>query len=1017
MKIILSILAILIFAQVTPAEDEPVQISRAGLKAHYPDNNVFAMFKDSKDIVWFGTMFGLIMFDGSNYFRFKYDPSDSTSISNDDVISIFEDSKGFLWFGTYYGGLNRYDRRTGTFTRFLAERKQISDNTVWCLAEDKKGMLWAGTQNGLNKFGGDRWETVDISNGDSASSRIYTLAVDDFDNLYAGTLGSGLAVLGSNREEVKYFNLSNADKHSLNANFIRSSVAVPGRGVLVGTLKKGAFILDNNQISGRSFKFRIIPAPADPNDSLHTLAVFVATVYKGGNVILGTSDGLFSYDIGGDSLKKFGGGVLYTDKKEIVSILQPESGMILASFYDEGLYEYSIDDPDGLTEIRNTEDLKPAGSIRKFAEYGGRTMAFGRKGVFEVTGRSLARSGLGRFTEGRNVLTAVVADDGQLWLGMNDGIMIIDELAESHRFISLPDGSPVNELVSDGRDKMYAGTPAGIKVIDAASGLVSNVYRNDPNDPGSLSEDMVLSLYIDSGGNLWAGTYAGLNLLRKGSGKFERFRKVTGDPASLINNYVYSILEYSGKIYLGTAGGLSVFDGSVFRNFTSSDGLADQAISSLALYEGKIVIGSNFSVQIFVPEQKTFSLAGKFDDILNPSACVRSSDGTYYFGGRNGVIALNISGLTRPVHDNKFIFTRITYEQGGKKHTADLTSLTEFRLDHDAVNIEISFSDLKYSGNGLSTYYYTVSGIDNGWTYAGGSSMLSLKTLPPGTHEIRVKVAESGGRAYESPFALKIISAPPFYKTLPFYLLCSAFLVAIAYGAHRFNANRKVRRALEIEHAREEEREKIRYEASRDYHDELGHKLTRISIYSRNLLREIEAQKANISKELHKIMETSASLKESARDLIWSMDPGEDTLYDLAVRIKDFAESLLQEKGITLKATGISESMKSVYLGMDVKRNLLLIAKEAVNNSVKYSEASQMKIGFESLHDPFIMKLSDDGVGFDDAVLSEGFGIRSMKARAGRIGATIQISGNPGGGATVEVSINLRKGIKEFSLN
>lgn len=1017
MKTILSILAVLMFAQGTPAADEPVQISRAGLKAHYPDNNVFAMFKDSKDIVWFGTMFGLIMFDGSNYFRFKYDPSDSASISNDDVISIFEDSKGFLWFGTYYGGLNRYDRRAGIFTRFLAERKQISDNTVWCLAEDKKGVLWAGTQNGLNKFDGNKWETVDIANGDSASGKIYTLAIDDFDNLYAGTLGSGLAVLGSDREGSKFFNLNNEDKHSLNANFIRSSVAIPGRGVLVGTLKKGAFILDNKQISDRSYKFRSIPAPADPNDSQHTLAVFDATIYKGGNVILGTSDGLFSYDIGGDSLRKFAGGIYYTDKQEIVSVLQPASGIVLASFYDEGLFEFRNDRPGVLTEIRNADNMKPAGSIRKFAEYDGRMLAVGRKGVFEIAGGNLVPSGPGRFTEGRNVLTAAVADDGKLWLGMNDGIMIIDEKSKSPKFLSLPDGFPVNELVSDGQDKMYAGTPAGIKVIDAASGMVTNVYRHDPNDPGSLSEDMILSLYIDSGGNLWAGTYAGLNLLRKGSENFERFRKITGDPASLINNYVYSILGYDGKVYLGTAGGLSIYDGSVFSNFTSVDGLSDQAISSLALYEGKIVIGSNFNIQLFDPEQKTFSLAGKFDDILNPSACARSADGTYYFGGRNGVIALNISGLARPARDNKFIFTRITYEQGGRKHTADLTSLTELRLDHDAVNIEISFSDLNYSGSGLSSYYYTVSGIDNGWNYAGGNSMLGLKTLPPGTHEIRVKVAESGGSSYESPFALKIIVAPPFYQTLPFYLICAALLASVAYGAHTFNANRKVRRALEIEHAREEEREKIRYEASRDYHDELGHKLTRISIYSRNLLREIEAQKANISKELHKIMETSASLKESARDLIWSMDPGEDTLYDLAVRIKDFAENLLQEKGISLQAGGISESMKTVYLGMDVKRNLLLIAKEAVNNSVKYSEASQMKIGFESLHDPFIMKLSDDGVGFDDSALSEGFGIRSMKARAARIGASIQISGNPGGGTSVEVSINLRKGIKEFSLN
>ncbi|MEZ4821071.1 MAG: two-component regulator propeller domain-containing protein [Ignavibacteria bacterium] len=72
---------------------------------------VYCMYQDSKGFIWFGTMFGLVRYDGSDYKTFRYDPLDSNSLSNDDIISIFEDRDGNIWCGTYFGGLNKYDRK------------------------------------------------------------------------------------------------------------------------------------------------------------------------------------------------------------------------------------------------------------------------------------------------------------------------------------------------------------------------------------------------------------------------------------------------------------------------------------------------------------------------------------------------------------------------------------------------------------------------------------------------------------------------------------------------------------------------------------------------------------------------------------------------------------------------------------------------------------------------------------------------------------------------------------------
>ncbi|HTO87644.1 MAG TPA: two-component regulator propeller domain-containing protein, partial [Thermoanaerobaculia bacterium] len=82
---------------------------------------VYAIHADRTGFLWFGTMYGLVRFDGREYRTFRHDPYDSTSLSHDDVVAITEDSLGDLWIGTWGGGADRYDRARGRFDRFLPD--------------------------------------------------------------------------------------------------------------------------------------------------------------------------------------------------------------------------------------------------------------------------------------------------------------------------------------------------------------------------------------------------------------------------------------------------------------------------------------------------------------------------------------------------------------------------------------------------------------------------------------------------------------------------------------------------------------------------------------------------------------------------------------------------------------------------------------------------------------------------------------------------------------------------------
>jgi ligand-binding sensor domain-containing protein len=118
-------------------------------------NLTYSILQDKSGFMWFGTLFGLVRYDGKEYEVFRNDPFDSTSISKDDIISIYQDSDGVLWVGTYGGGLNKFDPDSRQFIRLRhhpEDSLSLSNDIVWAICEDRHENLWVGTQGGLNRL-------------------------------------------------------------------------------------------------------------------------------------------------------------------------------------------------------------------------------------------------------------------------------------------------------------------------------------------------------------------------------------------------------------------------------------------------------------------------------------------------------------------------------------------------------------------------------------------------------------------------------------------------------------------------------------------------------------------------------------------------------------------------------------------------------------------------------------------------------------------------------------------------
>ncbi|MBL7948198.1 MAG: hypothetical protein JNN19_04345, partial [Bacteroidia bacterium] len=182
-----------------PAVSPQLRFGRIGLERGLSQSTVFVTYQDSQGYLWFGTEDGLNKYNGYNFDVYKFDPTDTASISNNIVRCIHEDKDGDLWIGTD-NGLNRYNRQNGSFTRFLndpANARSLSNNLVSGIVQDKAGILWIGTANGLNALdpATGNFTTYRSTAGNPVTlsgNTISTLMADRSGTIWVGTSGSGL---------------------------------------------------------------------------------------------------------------------------------------------------------------------------------------------------------------------------------------------------------------------------------------------------------------------------------------------------------------------------------------------------------------------------------------------------------------------------------------------------------------------------------------------------------------------------------------------------------------------------------------------------------------------------------------------------------------------------------------------------------------------------------------------------------------------------------------------------------
>ncbi len=199
--------------------------------------------------------------------------------------------------------------------------------------------------------------------------------------------------------------------------------------------------------------------------------------------------------------------------------------------------------------------------------------------------------------------------------------------------------------------------------------------------------------------------------------------------------------------------------------------------------------------------------------------------------------------------------------------------------------------------------------------------------------------------------------------------------------------------------------EKVRNQLSKELHDDIGGTLSGINMYSHLAKQQTtEGKNAASDKTLDLIRQASDEMIYKLKDIVWAMQPGNESLEQLTDKIKEYAIFITGAKKIEL-ITHFAPDQNGIKLSAETMHHIYSIAKEALNNAVKYSGATLISINTSFTNDHFILNIKDTGTGFDRQQVVQGNGLINMQTRAQEIGAILQLSSNAGVGTVLQLKL------------
>jgi ligand-binding sensor domain-containing protein/signal transduction histidine kinase len=953
-----------------------------GTEAGLPQNTVNAIVQTRDGYLWVGTRDGLARFDGIRFTTFGL----REGLPSVEIQTLYEDRRGTLWIGTSGGGLSRWAGghiETVSFPQHLA-----ASGTVTSLAEDAEGRLWIGTRAGLTI-----WEHGRFTQNEElawlAHAGIRALLNGVGGEMWIATLSQGLYEFKDSRLKE---NLAPPGNEKILAYCLLEDVrtnlwASIGNGtVLQRSLGQWTRFTETNGLP-----FAYITCLAQD----HTGTLWAGSL----------DDGLYVFE----------GGSFFAIRKE-----QGLSANDIRSLCcDREGYLWVGTRTGGLNRLSRC-NLTSYGIAEGLTNDYTRSVAETADGILWVgtTGGGLYRGNSNGFKSFAPYFAAVesvlAAKDGSLWWGAARGLFRAHNATVTASYTNEAWLGPaaVTALCEDCGGGLWAGTSEG-RLVHFQNGSFTEIQERIARGP-------ITGLAQEPSGALWVGSMAG------GLNRIDPARKtiecITNDLPSLAIRTLY--LDKKGTLYIGTAGGgLSCWREGRIVAFTAREGLAANTIVQIVeddlgflwLATGRGVLRIRKSELEAVAEHSLRSLHAYAFGINEGMPAEECSSGFCPAGlkTRSGLVCIStVKGLV--CFDPKAVATNSAppavlleevlangeVQQPQPDVVSGLPELarpgaaqtpdTSILLAPGSRELEVHYTAISFGAPEKLRFRYQLEGVDHDWVEAGERRTAYYHDVHPGKFLFRVLACNADG-VWSTPGAGLAITVKPYLWEADWFRgLGVAVSLGLLAASIRLMERRRYRRRLaliETRHAVERERLRI----SQDMHDDIGTILTQVSQLSD--LGQAEIGGPTAAKGNFELIGNQARAAVQALDeIVWATNPKNDNLPHFAEYICRFADELF-ENSLVRCWQDVPTALPKLLLRADVRHNVFLALKEAFNNVLKHSGATEVWLRL-ALHDNQVcLSVEDNGRGFDPLKpAADRNGLQNMRTRLSECGGRTEVT-------------------------
>ena len=1001
-----------------------------------PDSSVTDIAQTPDGYLWIGTYNGVARFDGMRFVTF--DPGNTPALAHARVRTLSVDNQGTLWINTFDGSMT--SMRGGIFTRewtgeegldpdvnlvlsrsnevtFLLHRGIIrrkaqsdppgkgweeltppsrsvgtlcladgtgtmwyrgADRLLWrltaggfalqpetnglagtrinCMTTDPQGRLWVGTDAGIAMWDGTRFQDLTPTNSESPAD-VEFLCVAGGGRIWAGVHGRVRAATGRQwlleanpLRNVFTGNLSRMGTHEDHAG-----------GVWLYDYGRGLWHID---AEGRVRQFG--PQEGFPGERVNCFFED-----REGDCWAGLDAG------GMVRIRERRFQTIETDgqvsTKPARSVCQDATGAIWIATLGDGLARWQSGAGTNLTV--------PGGTDKGFAfcvcpDPAGRLwVSAGDENLYV-----LDAAGFRQVTPVVHGVKTILADAaGRIWVGTKIGLYRED--SDSTNWFRPYEGigrHDVRVLAEDGHGNLWAGAEDGA-LFRIAGGAVSIFHPTGLEMPHAI-----WSLLAANDGTVWIGTFRG-GLLRFRDGKFTSFDLNAGLPDNIICQILSDGL---GNLWLGSHQG-------IFR-------VAESALDDFARGQTNPVPCAVYGRSDGLPSLECSSG-------YQPAAW-RDRDGRLWFTTVKGAVSVRPADIRLDTLPPPVVIEEIAVD--GKR----LDAATAGRIqpvpagmiyDRDKKFLEVAPGkhqiEFRYTGLSLVAsermqFRYQLEGADAGWVDAGAHRSVTYNLLPAGTYRFHVIACNSDGVWNQTGDSLTLKVRPRFYETLWFRVLAGLAAAGLVAGAVRYSVTRRLHRRME-QLARQQAVERERARIAKDIHDDLGASLTLIAV-----LGDLAREEKTVER-VEKMAGTARLAVKSLDEIVWAVNPRNDTLAHLIDYTGQFAVDYLRAAGVRC-VLDLPERPPEREVPSVVRHNVFLVVKEALQNIVKHARATEVRLRVNVAGPGLRMVIEDNGGGFAPApenALADG--LRNMRQRMKELGGECRIQSRVGAGTEITVEL------------